>query len=102
MSVQLALAVCALAIQQPPPSGGTPPPEDARIAVARLFAASVSAPDERTRGELLADADRLAAAYTRAWDDPFLERQVARFRRWTIGERGRKVAADSLRRAGNE
>ena len=74
-------------------------PDDLREALRRLFglAASDSQP-----AEPLAAAGRLARAYAVAWRDSFLLRQVARFESWSVAERRAKVAADSLRRAGND
>jgi CHAT domain-containing protein/tetratricopeptide (TPR) repeat protein len=51
--------------------------------------------------EPLAAAARLAQAYAEAWRDSFLVRQVARFAAWSPAERREKVAADSVRLAGN-
>jgi CHAT domain-containing protein len=52
--------------------------------------------------ELLASAARLAQAYAAAWGDSFFVHQVTRFAAWSPAERRAKVAADSLRLAGNE
>ncbi len=76
-------------------------PDDTRLALSRLFSLAASARDEPTRAGHLAGADRLAAAYATAWRDPFFQHQVNRFRRWSPPDQRRKVAADSLRRAGN-
>lgn len=51
--------------------------------------------------EPLATAGRLARAYAVAWRDSFFVRQVIRFQSWSLDERREKVAADSLRLAGN-
>jgi len=74
-------------------------PDDLREALRRLFA--VAAADTRP-AEPLAAAERLARAYAVAWRDSFLVREVARFEAWPLAERRAKVAADSLRRAGND
>ena len=72
-------------------------PDEARDALHRLFVlAADSAP-----AAPLAAATRLAQAYAAAWRDSFLLRQVARFAAWSPAERAAKLAADSLRRAGN-
>src|SRR3989442_689274 len=78
-------------------------PDDVRDALRQLLAlvvapAADSAPAPATD---LAAAERLASAYAVAWRDSFLIRQVARFRSWSPDERRAKVAADSLRHAGN-
>ncbi|HTI06011.1 MAG TPA: CHAT domain-containing tetratricopeptide repeat protein [Gemmatimonadales bacterium] len=49
----------------------------------------------------LADAQTLARAYALAWRDSFFVREVARFTAWPADTRRVKIAADSLRRAGN-
>jgi CHAT domain-containing protein len=67
-------------------------PDDVRDALRQLLAASPP----------LAPAESLAAAYVVAWHDSFLVRQVVRFRSYTTDQRRAKVAADSLRRAGND
>jgi CHAT domain-containing protein/tetratricopeptide (TPR) repeat protein len=46
-------------------------------------------------------AEQLASAYAAAWRDSFFVREVARFARWPQANRRTKLAADSLRRAGN-
>ncbi len=73
-------------------------PDDAREALRGLF---VQAAREEHPTEALAAAERLARAYAVAWRDSFLVRQVARFGAWSPSERRSKVAADSLRLAGN-
>ena len=50
-------------------------------------------------GELEA-ARRLAVAYSDAWQDPFLAREVARFVAWPPERRAARLWADSVRRAG--
>jgi tetratricopeptide (TPR) repeat protein len=69
-------------------------PDDAREALRRLLA-------ESTAGASLAPAERLADAYAVAWSDSFFVRQVSRFRSRSPNDRLGKVAADSIRRAGN-
>src|SRR5213596_1157532 len=51
------------------------------------------------RGDLDA-AGKIAAAYTLAWRDSFLVREVARFVAWPAARRSAKVAVDSMRRVG--
>ena len=69
-------------------------PDDAREALRRLLA-------EGAGGAPLTSAERLAGAYAVAWRDSFFVRQVARFRSLSLPDRAAKVAADSLRLAGN-
>jgi len=74
-------------------------PTEVRDAMSALLAqATRGTPDERA-GSLLA-ARRLARAYAAAWNDDFLEREVARFSAWPPDRALAKVRADSLRRAG--
>src|SRR6185369_7068587 len=75
--------------------------DDTRLALGRLFSQTAAAPSTRSRDSLLAAAERLAAGYDSVWHDPFLQQQVTRFQRWSLDARRRKVAADSLRLAGN-
>ena len=65
-------------------------PDSARNTLRRLLAAGS-----------IGEAEHLAAAYATAWRDSFFVRQVARFRALTPQQRGAKVAADSVRLAGN-
>ncbi|HYL55484.1 MAG TPA: CHAT domain-containing tetratricopeptide repeat protein [Gemmatimonadales bacterium] len=74
-------------------------PDDLREALRRLFA--VAAADTQP-AEPLTAAKRLARAYAVAWRDSFLVWQVARFEAWPLAERRANVAADSIRRAGND
>lgn len=76
-------------------------PDSARLAITRHLSLAARAGDESARESQLADADRLATAWATAWRDPFLQRQVARFRRWTPADQRRKATADSLRLLGN-
>jgi len=76
-------------------------PDDTRLVLSRLFALAASAPDDPARARQLDAAQRLATGYATAWHDPFLQHQVARFRRWPLEARRRKIAADSLRLAGS-
>jgi CHAT domain-containing protein len=69
-------------------------PDDTRDALRRLLA-------EAAGGAPLAAAERLAGAYAVAWQDSFLVRQVGRFQSLSAADRQAKVAADSLRLAGN-
>ncbi len=76
-------------------------PDDAREALRRLLAAAAEGSDS-TPVAALAAAERLAGAYAVAWHDSFFVRQSARFRSLSPADRRVKVAADSVRRAGNE
>jgi CHAT domain-containing protein len=67
-------------------------PDDVREAL-RLLLAGAST---------LAPAESLATAYATVSRDSFLVRQVDRFRSYTADQQRTKVAADSLRRAGND
>ena len=73
-------------------------PDSVREALHRLL---VQASSDTAAGPLEA-AQRLAGAYASAWRDSFLLRQVGRFESWSPAQRRQKVAADSLRLAGNE
>jgi CHAT domain-containing protein len=73
-------------------------PDDLREALRRLFATAAA---DTQPAEPLTAAERLARAYAVAWRDSFLVWQVARFEAWPLADRRAKVAADSLRRAGN-
>ncbi len=74
-------------------------PDDVRDALRGLFGVSANS-DTQPAGVLTA-AERLAHAYAVAWRDSFFVREVARFESWSLTERRAKMAADSLRRAGN-
>jgi len=69
-------------------------PEESREAFRELLRASPTHPPQ--------SAGRLAAAYSEAWTDPFLVNRYRRFLGWSLEQRTDKLAADSLRRAGNE
>jgi CHAT domain-containing protein/tetratricopeptide (TPR) repeat protein len=69
-------------------------PEESREAFRELLRASPTAPPP--------SAGRLAAAYSEAWTDPFLVNRYQRFLGWSVEQRTSKLAADSLRRVGNE
>ncbi len=73
-------------------------PDDVRDALRHLFARAAS---DSPSTESLGVAERLARTYAVAWRDSFLVREVARFESWSVAERREKIAADSLRRAGN-
>jgi CHAT domain-containing protein len=73
-------------------------PNDVREALHGLL--EVAAADPQAIGHLAA-AERLAGAYAAAWRDSFLLRQVTRFESWSPAQRSLKIAADSLRLAGN-
>src|SRR5437773_1605938 len=69
-------------------------PDDAREALRRLLM-------EAAGGAPLAPAEHLASTYAVAWSDSFFVRQVTRFRSLSHADRLAKLAADSVRRAGN-
>jgi CHAT domain-containing protein/Tfp pilus assembly protein PilF len=73
-------------------------PDDVRDTLRRLF--SQAATDTQP-AEALAAAGRLAQAYSVVWRDSFFVRRVALFVSWSTSARREKVAADSLRLAGN-
>ncbi|HXI64888.1 MAG TPA: CHAT domain-containing tetratricopeptide repeat protein [Gemmatimonadales bacterium] len=77
-------------------------PDDIRDALRRLFALAAPPSHDTLQAVSLAAATRLAGAYAVTWRDSFLLRQVARYRSLPPAERRAKVAADSLRRTGNE
>jgi len=84
-------------------------PDAAREALHGLLRQSaVQTPGLPSRANQLAGADalqsaeRLARAYFEAWTDAFLLQEVERFKGWSLEGRRVKLAADSLRRAGNE
>jgi CHAT domain-containing protein len=77
-------------------------PDDARTALRHLLAAGAADDGTDSAGAAsLAAAVRLAGAYARAWQDSFFVRQVARFQSLSPAGRQAKVAADSVRLAGN-
>ncbi|MGH7469744.1 MAG: CHAT domain-containing protein [Longimicrobiales bacterium] len=76
-------------------------PDSVRTALTATFALASAATTVHMRAVHLAAARDLARAYAQAWSDPFLLRQAARFQSWSPAQRALKVAADSLRRAGN-
>ena len=69
-------------------------PDETRQAFRTLLRASPTAPP--------ASAGRLATAYSEAWTDPFLVNRYRKFLGWSLEQRTSKLAADSLRRVGNE
>ena len=76
-------------------------PDDARAALRGLLKRATEArPDSASRRALVL-AERLAGAYASVWADSFPLHQVAQFTTWSPAERESKVAADSLRLAGN-
>jgi CHAT domain-containing protein/tetratricopeptide (TPR) repeat protein len=74
-------------------------PLAARDAVSDMFAHAVRGPTDAREQEIEV-ARRVAAAYSIAWHDSLLVRQVARFAAATPQWKAAKVVADSLRRAG--
>jgi len=71
-------------------------PNETRDALRRLLADAAAG-----GGAFLGEAERLASAYAVAWQDSFFVRQVARFQSLPPAQRQAKVAADSMRLAGN-
>lgn len=76
-------------------------PDDARDAVRHMLVDAAGDSPDSTRAASLAAAVHLAAAYALAWQDSFFVRQVARFASLSPTDRKAKVAADSIRLAGN-
>ena len=77
-------------------------PNDTRTALAQLFE-RWAAPGSRVDVEgHAAAAKELALAYSEAWRDSFLLKQVALFESWSPRQRRTKVSADSLRKSGNQ
>jgi len=76
-------------------------PDDVRELLRRLLASAAGDASDSVRVASLATAERLAGAYAVAWHDSFLLRQVTRFQGLSRPDREAKVAADSIRRAGN-
>jgi CHAT domain-containing protein/tetratricopeptide (TPR) repeat protein len=76
-------------------------PNETRDALRRLLADAAGGLGGGGGGASLAEAERLAGAYAVAWQDSFLVRQVARFQSLSPTDRQAKVAADSVRLAGN-
>ena len=74
-------------------------PNDVRDALRRLFIQAANDPSDTIP---LIISGRLVQAYTLAWRDSFLLRQVAWFAARSPSERRSKVRGDSLRRAGND
>src|SRR5713101_8264860 len=62
-------------------------PDDVREALRRLFALEAPPSADSAEPASLAAAVRLAEAYSLAWRDSFLLRQVARYRSWSPAER---------------
>ncbi len=76
-------------------------PDAVREAFRELFASATRAVDGERRVHHLDQARRLARLYHQVWSDPFFERRVAQFTRWSLDERAEMLEADSLRLAGN-
>src|SRR3989441_5757517 len=74
-------------------------PNDVRDALRRLFIQAANDPSDTIP---LIISGRLVQAYTLAWRDSFLLRQVAWFAARSPSERRSKVRGDSLRRAGDD
>ncbi len=82
-------------------------PDAARDAFGGLLRQSVSTAERPTastqdHGRDISDAETLARAYFEAWTDAFLIQELGRFRMWSLTERRAKLAADSIRLAGND
>lgn len=75
-------------------------PDDSRELV-RLLLAEAGQARAPNASAALALAQRVSGAYAAAWNDSFPLAQVARFARMTQEHRVAKIAADSVRRAGN-
>ena len=70
-------------------------PDSVRESIRGLLASSLTQPQSISTAESLADA------YAIAWRDSFFVREVTRFAAWPEPTRRSRIAADSLRRAGN-
>src|SRR5690349_11623958 len=75
-------------------------PDSARTTFTHLLRLAATTGDG-TRTSHLAAARNLARVYADVWRDSFYVRQISRFDAWSPAERLTKVAADSLRLAGN-
>ncbi len=75
-------------------------PDDAREAI-RLMLVQTGQGRAGDASDVLARAQRVGAAYAAVWQDSFPLSQVARFGQMSPTQRAAKVAADSVRRAGN-
>src|SRR2546430_781478 len=75
-------------------------PDDAREALRQLLAAGAGVDSAAVAA--LTVAERLAGAFAFAWRDSFFVRRVARFRSLSLVDRQATVAADSLRRTGDD
>lgn len=76
-------------------------PESAPIAVDVIFQRAYSRTDRSASDGDLDAANRIARSYARVWGDSSLLRGTQAFRSWSREQRGRKLAADRLRRQGN-
>ncbi len=74
-------------------------PDQLRTELRDLLVAAAESVD--SAGHYLTLARRLADAYAAAWRDSFFVREIARFAAWSPAQRRVKIAADSLRLAGN-
>ena len=75
-------------------------PDSARTTFTHFLQLAATTGDG-TRTSHLAAARNLAHVYAAVWRDSFYVRQVSRFEAWSPAQRLTKVAADSLRLAGN-
>lgn len=103
MTALAALALCLAAAPQTPPDSITnlvrSRPAEARERVADLLADAARSPQRAD--SLLREGRRIAAAYARVWNDSFPSRHVRWFERLGPSQRLVKIAADSVRLAGN-
>lgn len=77
-------------------------PDSTRAAIARFLTRSLSQTTDSLVAKNMTAARDIARAYATAWQDSFLVRQVEAFEGWSHSERRTKIAADSLRLAGND
>jgi CHAT domain-containing protein len=75
-------------------------PDDARELIRRLIVQAGSTRPS-VSDSVLTLAQRAGVAYAAAWSDSFPAAQVTRFSAMSRGQRTAKIAADSVRRAGN-
>ena len=77
-------------------------PNATRTALAQLFEIWAAPGPSIDVAAHAAAARELALAYSEAWRDSFLLKQVALFESWSPKQRRTKVSADSIRKAGNQ
>ena len=76
-------------------------PESAPSAVNVILQRAYSRTERSASDRDLDAADRIGRSYARVWGDSSLLRGTRAFRSWSREQRGRKLAADRLRRQGN-